>query len=71
MHSRPYFGSILKLIETTFALPSLGYADRAADDLSDCFNLTQSPSTFHAIAARLDATFFLNDHRPPVDPDDD
>ena len=65
------FGSILKLIETTFQLSSLGYADAPADDLSDCFNLTQTPSTFHAVAARLDAAFFINDHRPAVDPDDD
>lgn len=40
------FGSILKYIETTFTLPALGYADVAADDLSDCFNLTQTPLTF-------------------------
>jgi phospholipase C len=65
------FGSILKFIETTFHLSSLGYADESADDLSDCFTLTQSPSTFHPIAARLDAAFFINDHRPPVAPDDD
>ena len=65
------FGSILKLIETTFHLTSLGYADAAADDLADCFTLTQSPLSFHPLAARLDAAFFINDRRPAVDPDDD
>lgn len=65
------FGSILKLIETTFHLSSLGYADTPADDLSDCFNLTQTPTAFHPIAAALDARFFINDRRPPVAPDDD
>jgi phospholipase C len=65
------FGSILKFIETTFHLTSLGYADAPADDLSDCFTLTQAPSPFHRIAARLDAAFFINDRRPAVDPDDD
>jgi phospholipase C len=65
------FGSILKFIETTFHLASLGYADAPADDLSDCFTLTQSPTAFRPIAAPLDAAFFINDHRPPVDPDDD
>jgi phospholipase C len=65
------FGSILKFIETTFHLTSLGYADALADDLSDCFTLTQAPSPFHAIAARLNAAFFINDRRPAVDPDDD
>jgi phospholipase C len=70
-HVNHDFGSILKFIEATFHLGSLGYADTPADDLSDCFTLTQAPSTFHTIAARLDAAFFINDRRPPVDPDDD
>jgi phospholipase C len=65
------FGSILKFIETTFNLPSLGYADTPADDLSDCFDLTHTPIAFQTIPAPLDATFFINDKRPPIDPDDD
>jgi phospholipase C len=65
------FGSILKFIETTFKLPSLDYADRPADDLADCFNLTQPPTTFSAIPTALDAAYFINDKRPPTDPDDD
>jgi phospholipase C len=65
------FGSILKFIETTFKLPSLGYADTSADDLSDCFNLTHTPLSFHPITAALDAAYFINDTRPPTDPDDD
>jgi phospholipase C len=35
------FGSILKFVEVTYGLPSLGYADAPADDLSDCFNFRQ------------------------------
>jgi phospholipase C len=65
------FGSILKFIETTFNVPGLGYADAAADDLSDCFNLTQSPIKFQTIPAPVDAAFFINDKRAPTDPDDD
>jgi phospholipase C len=65
------FGSILKFIETTFNLPSLGYADARADDLSDCFELFRSPTTFQTIPAALDAAHFLNDKRPPTAPDDD
>jgi phospholipase C len=65
------FGSILKFIETTFNLSSLGYADTPADDLSDCFTLTQAPLPFQTIGAPITAKFFINDHRPPVDPDDD
>ncbi len=70
-HTTHDFGSILKFIETTFNLPSLGYADASADDLSDCFTLTQTPITFQTIPAPLDAAHFINDKSPPTDPDDD
>jgi phospholipase C len=65
------FGSILKFVETTYSLPSLGYADAAADDLSDCFNFSQTPISFQTIDAPLKADYFLNDRRPRTDPDDD
>jgi phospholipase C len=65
------FGSILKFIEKTFSLPSLGYADSVADDLSDCFNMNQTPLTFQTIPAPMDAQHFLNDKTPATDPDDD
>jgi phospholipase C len=70
-HATHDFGSILKFVETTFELPSLGYADTSADDLSDCFDLTQTPLTFSVIPTTLDAAHFINDKRPPTDPDDD
>jgi len=65
------FGSFLKFVEEAFSLPSLGYADATADDLSDCFNFRQTPIQFKTIAAPLKADYFLNDRRPPIDPDDD
>jgi phospholipase C len=65
------FGSILKFTEEVFQVPSLGYADAAADDLADCFNLAQTPLTFQTITAPLNAAFFLNDKRPPEGPDND
>ncbi len=65
------FGSILKFIEETYSLGSLGYADAAADDLSDCFDFNQTPLQFHTVAAPLGADHFLNHHPPPTDPDDD
>lgn len=65
------FGSILKYIEGTFSLPSLGTADALADDLSDCFNYNQTPIPFQVIQAPLHAQDFLNDRRTPTDPDDD
>jgi len=70
-HVNHDFGSILKFIEETFGLPSLGYADAIADDLSDCFDYSQSPIQFQTIAAPLDAAHFLNDRSTPLDPDDD
>jgi phospholipase C len=65
------FGSILKFIETNFNLPSLGYADARADDLSDCFDFTQTPVSFKPIPAQFDAKHFLDDKTAPLDPDDD
>jgi len=67
------FGSILNFIETTYGIPSgsLGYADAYADDLSDCFNLSQSPITFQTIPAPQGAAEFINSKHPPTDPDDD
>ncbi len=65
------FGSILKFIETTFGLPSLGYADAAADDFSDCFDFNQTPLQFQTIPSAQNAQYFLNDKTPPTDPDDD
>jgi phospholipase C len=70
-HTTHDFGSILKFIEMTFDLPSLGYADTPADDLSDCFDLTHAPITFQKISAPLDAAHFINDKSPPTAPDDD
>jgi phospholipase C len=70
-HRAHDFGSILKYIETTFNLPSLNYADGPADDLADCFDLTQSPLAFHKIPAPLDGDYFINDKRPSMDPDTD
>jgi hypothetical protein len=75
------FGSILKFIEGVFNLPTIdpnvtigsstGFADSRSDDLSDCFDFTQTPIVFQPIQSQYDASHFLNDRRPPVDPDDD
>ena len=65
------FGSLLHFVEATFQLPTLGYADSLADDLSDCFDFTQTPTSFQPFAAKFDAAYFLNDKRTPLDPDDD
>lgn len=74
-HTQHDFGSILKYIETTFGLttigPNAGFADSRSDDLSDCFDMNQTPLKFTVIPSQYDARHFLNDKRPPVDPDDD
>jgi phospholipase C len=70
-HTQHDFGSILRFIETSFNLPSLGYADALADDLSDCFNFSQTPLQFQTVPAPLGAQYFLNDKTPPLPPDND
>lgn len=70
-HNNHDFGSILNLVEKTYGLPSLGYADAYADDLSDCFNFNQTPLVFTTINAPMDSAHFLNDRTPATDPDDD
>jgi phospholipase C len=70
-HVTHHFGSVLKYIEETFNLPSLGYADADADDFSDCLDFNQTPLTFQTIAAPMNAQHFLNDKTPPTPPDND
>ncbi len=70
-HETHDFGSILKFIEKNFDLPSLGYADLRADDLSDCFDYLRGPLRFRPIKSPKMASYFLYDKTPPADPDDD
>ena len=70
------FGSILKFVENVFSLstidPAVGYADSyTANDLSDCFNFSQTPLTFTQIQAPLGADHFLNNTGPGTGPDND
>ncbi len=68
------FGSILHFIETAYNLPFIRPGDKVdarSDDLMDFFNFNQAPNAFTPVAAPVGADFFLNDKRPPSDPDDD
>jgi phospholipase C len=69
------FGSILKFIEGNFSLPLVGedYADARSDDLSDCFNFSQPPLTFHtfAIPQQKKKRVKTSAKELPSDPDDD
>ena len=71
-HEMHDFGSILRFIESNFGLPSLGYADSRADDLSDCFDFSQDPAKkFQRVRAPLGKEHFIKDRRRAVAIDDD
>lgn len=70
-HATHDFGSILKFIEEVYNLPSLGYADAYADDLSDCFQFQAAPRKFRNFHTPRDASYSLNHIEPPGDPDSD
>jgi len=68
------FGSILRFIEQNFGVEegALSFADaRATNDLTSFFNLNGGMRRFQLINSPLKAGFFINDKRPPTDPDDD
>jgi phospholipase C len=62
-HKQHEFGSILKFVEQTFNLGSLGTTDMRADNLADCFDFSKPPRKFKRIAAPLDGNYFL--HQAP------
>ena len=73
-NARHDFGSILRFIEHNFSIPegALNFADmRSTSDLTNFFDLSSEPRRFRVIDATKNAAFFLNDKRPPTDPDDD
>lgn len=70
-HVRYEFGSILKFIEKTFDLGSLGRTDVRSHDLTDCFSFNRKPRPFTQIRTKYSASYFENQ---PIDyntPDDD
>jgi phospholipase C len=69
-HTTHEFSSFLKYTEEVFALPSLGTRDVNADDLSDCFDYTQTPQPYTQIPVTFDANYFINNPDSAA-PDDD
>jgi phospholipase C len=74
VHTQYEFGSILRFIEQTFGLPTIGtvaqgYTDARARSLANAFDFTQRPRRFVPIAQKYSAEYFLT--RPasgrPVD----
>ncbi len=72
-NNRNDFGSILRFIEFNFGFAegSLNFADaRAQSDMTEFFNLNQTPRPFQTIDAPLDANHFINDPLLPEEPDE-
>ncbi|HEX3671726.1 MAG TPA: alkaline phosphatase family protein, partial [Candidatus Cybelea sp.] len=68
-HTQHEFGSILKFVEETFSLPSLGTTDQRADDLSDCFNFYKgSVRKFKPVHTKYPASYFRT--LPEREPDE-
>jgi phospholipase C len=63
-------GSILHFTETVFNLPSLHQRDALSDDLSDCFDYTQTPTALERIKVTHTEKFFLEQKNSGL-PDDD
>jgi len=70
-HVQHEFGSILKYMEETLNLPSLGQTDVRADDLSDFFDYTQAPSSFVPFSQRVSTRSFLQQAPSDKPPDND
>jgi phospholipase C len=73
-NTRLDFGSILRFVEENFDLTpgGLTFADaRAGSDLSGLYDLAAEARPFERVVAPRGASFFLEDRRPLLDPDDD
>jgi phospholipase C len=66
-HSEVEFASVLRFMEETFHLPSLGGADKFANDMQDAFNYTQTPIPPLVLSPR---TCPVSKDAPVYDPDD-
>lgn len=69
-HEQHEFGSILKFVEEVFRVKSLGTTDLRSDDLSDCFDFSQSPRKFKRIPGALDARYLANHAESSEEPGD-
>jgi phospholipase C len=57
------FGSIIRYIEETFGLPSLGTTDATSNSMSDMLNYKQKPRPFNTISSKYSRSYFL--HQKP------
>ncbi|HTA37429.1 MAG TPA: alkaline phosphatase family protein [Candidatus Acidoferrales bacterium] len=68
-HTVYEFGSVLKFIEQTFGLASLGASDSRANSLVDSFDFTQRPRAFVPIIAPYPASHFIREKPSMEAPD--
>jgi phospholipase C len=68
-HAPHEFGSLLRFVEERYALPSLGYSDARSDDLTDCFDFSQTPLPYHPVQAPYSQSYIVTHWRfaPPDD----
>jgi phospholipase C len=57
------FGSIIRFIEETFKLGSLGTTDQRSNRMDDMFDFNQAPRSFTAIPSKYSKSYFL--HQKP------
>jgi phospholipase C len=78
-HTQYEFGSVLKLVEEVFSLPTLaassgygtGYTDARANSMLDSFDFTQAPRAFVKIPAKYPSSTFANEKPSGVPPDNE
>jgi phospholipase C len=68
-HTQYEFGSILKFVEATFGLGSLGTTDVRANSIGNVFQFKQTPRTFTPIPSQHSRAYFLH-RRPSYEPVD-
>jgi phospholipase C len=68
-HTQYEFGSILKFVEETYELGSLGTTDARATSIGDVFNFNQSPREFTPIPTHRSREYFMH-QRPSGEPID-
>jgi len=67
-HTEIEFASVLRFMEETFGLPTLGGADKIANDMQDAFNYSQTPLPPLVLSPRTCPS--AGPDAPPFDPDD-
>ncbi len=63
------FGSIIRFIEDTFSLGSLGTTDSTSNSIDDMLDFSQSPRPYQTIGSKYSRSYFLHQKpsRTPVD----